>query len=139
VIEIDALPLLYRSLREERSKTTLLKVLDGLVQTYTETGKFPFLSHTCNFMVDLLDTTIDQTLHEKTLEISQETLKLETLKLYYLIQYWKISSSTLNASASEEWVKRGLPSTLTKCLGILNKILPAATTLKTPIENPQGI
>jgi hypothetical protein len=75
VIEIDALPFLYRSLIEERSKTTLLKVLDGLVQTYAETGKFPFfLSHTCNFMVDLFDMTIDQTLHEKTLDTVLENI-----------------------------------------------------------------
>lgn len=139
VLEIDALPLLYRSIRGgEAPKITLLKVLDGLVQSYTESGHFSALNQTCNFMVDLLDMTIDQTLNEHTLQKSQESLRSDSLKLFYLIQFWKTSSSNVSAYSRDGWAQRGLPSTLTKCLGLLNKILPAATTLKTPIENPHG-
>ncbi|KAJ3346312.1 Ataxin-10 [Kappamyces sp. JEL0680] len=129
VIEIDSLPLLYRALRGgDGPKVTLLKIMDGLCHASME-SKTPFVyTNTSLFLIDLLDESIEHAVAEQ--QSSQDSGRIASLKLYYILQFWKLVSEEPLPAYSRQWAERGLASTLTKSLGILNRVLPAAVNLK---------
>ncbi|KAJ3303011.1 Ataxin-10 [Kappamyces sp. JEL0829] len=129
VIEIDSLPLLYRALRGgDGPKVTLLKIMDGLCHASME-SKTPFVyTNTSLFLIDLLDESIEHAVAEH--QSSQDSGRIASLKLYYILQFWKLVSEQPLPEYSRQWAEHGLASTLTKSLGILNRVLPAAINLK---------
>jgi hypothetical protein len=110
VIEIDSLPVLYRSLRTtETTKVTLLKIMDGICHSILE-SKAPFLYiNTTMFMIELLQETVD---NEELVTKPIEEIQNISLKLYYILQFWKFVSEIPMKETSEKWATLGLHKTL---------------------------